>query len=154
MARRGGSGVMRVTLEGNLERANRIPGWIDHAQRRQLERAGDLIEDDVEGKAPGGPGGSIARSVRTRTLSDTRLELVATHPGAKALERGAFIRSNRGRGTAIRFEEAGRTVFVRSPRGVRLPALGWFKKGLRQRRRRIREAFDEAFDDLERTASR
>lgn len=140
------SKALKVKVEG-LSTAHKIPGWLERGQRETLERAGDAIAEDLRKAAPGGNSGGVARSVHTNTLSSTRLEVNVTHPGAKALARGAFIKSKRGPGTAIRFAN-GR--FVRFPHGVRLPTTNWDKKGLRKRATRIREAYQEVFDDLER----
>lgn len=148
MPARSGTNRLKVSVEGNMDRARRIPDWLESGQRRSLERAGELLREDVQAAAPGGEGGSIGESVRAIALSSSRLELVSSHPGAKALEQGAFIRSSRGLGTAIRFNAGGRDVFVRYPRGTRLPKLQWFRKGLRRRRKRIEQAFNEAFDRM------
>lgn len=153
MARRkskGGGKNMSVQITGGLERFEKIPGWLERGPREALRRSGDKIADDIAEKAPGGEGGSVGRAVHSRVLTNTTLEISIDHPGARALARGAYIRSQRGAGTAIRFN-AGGPRFIRAPYGSRLPKTDYDKKGLRRRRTRMQEAHDEVFGDLEKS---
>lgn len=145
MARRksaGDGGTVRTSIEG-LEELSRLPGWIDRGQRRFVERSGERIAEAIAERAPGGKGGSVGRATRSRTLSSTKAEIVVDHPGAKALERGAFIKPKRH--TKLRFTVGGRTVF---PRFVRLKGRGYAAKGLRARRKIVNSEYAKAFDDL------
>lgn len=141
-------GRLTVKVEG-LERAGKIPGWLEHGQRRTLELAIERIRDSIRSKAPGGAGGKVAMEVEGRTLTSTRGEITLGRI-AKAHAKGAYIRSKRGPGTAIRFTVGGDRVFVRAPRGARLPATKFDTKGLRPRRRIIQQTFDEVMGDIER----
>jgi hypothetical protein len=142
--------TFRVRIEGLAELA-KIPGGLERGQRILLERGTGRIRDEIRRKAPGGPTGRAGRAVQSRVISPSKAVVASIgFDGAKALERGAFIRSKRGPGTAIRFEVGGQRVFVRHPRGVRIPAFRYFEKGLRPRARFMREAFHDGFHDLRR----
>ena len=150
MARRR-KGPMKVRVEG-LEQAAKIPGWLETGQADMNRRAGDKIANDIRARAPGGPAGKAGRAIVVVPLGSRRLAIESRgFAGARALNEGAYIKSRRGAGTAVRFQVGGRTVFVRHPRGVRLEARRYFEKGLRPRRKRVQEAFHEVFDDLERS---
>lgn len=135
---------LRVKVTG-LARANQIPGWIERGQRETLELATERIRDSIRRASPGG---RIAADITSRTISSTRAVIEADQPATRALDRGAYIRSKRGAGTAIRFTAGGQRVFVRAPRGSRIRARNFFKKGLRPRRRIIQETFDEVMGHL------
>lgn len=145
---------MRVSVDGLSELA-KIPGWLEDGQREFLGKAADRLADEIAKRAPGGASGSVGRSFRGRTVSDTKAEIVSTHPGAKALERGGRItpkgmgrlsdREIRMKRRSLRFQVGGRTVFVPS---VRIGARKYVAKGLRPRSRIVREAYMEAFDTL------
>lgn len=140
--------VYNVRVEG-LSRLAAMPGFLERAQRDLLDRSSKAIGDEVRKRAPGGPDSAIGRDVEARALSSTIAVIRSKgHPGAKALERGAFIRSRRGAGTAIRFNTPSGPIFVRSPRGVRIKARGFYRRGLRTRSKHVREAFGQTFGNL------
>lgn len=150
MARkRKGGNAMSVAVDG-LDEMRKIPGFIDRGQRILLDRSTQRIRDEIAKRAPGGASGKAGRDVEARTLTST-VAIIRSKgfEGAKALERGAFIRSKRGPDTAIRFEGEDGPVFVRAPRGIRIKGRGYFKKGLRTRSKHIRQAYHEGFGDLE-----
>lgn len=149
--RRSGSDRLRVSVEG-LEQASRIPGWLEEGQRVTLEEGGKRIGKDLADAAPGGDQGSVGRSIRVRTITSTRLVIEVNHRAAKALT-GSSRRAS-GPGKALRFEAGGETRFVRYPRRTIIPRNDWPKKGLRRRKSRIQQAYDDAFRDLEVTAAR
>lgn len=149
-SKRGGGKSLNVQITGGLERFEKIPGWLERGPREALRRTGRKIGDDIAQKAPGGPSGSVGRAVDSRVLTNTTLQITVDHPGAKALEGGAYIVARRGRGSAIRFNAGGQR-FIRAPFGARIPAFEYGKKGLRRRRTRMQEAHDEVFRDLERS---
>lgn len=134
--------TLKVKVTG-LSRAGQIPGWIEDGQRRTLELAVERLVESIRLKAPGP---KIAAEAVGRTLSSKRGEIVIGTIG-RAFEKGAYRRSNRGPGTAVRFN-AGGDRFVRYPRGTRLTATKWVTKGLRPRRRIFQEAFDDAMGHL------
>jgi hypothetical protein len=140
--------VMKIRVEGLSELAD-IPNGLERGQRILISRGAEGIAKDVRMKAPGGATGRAGRAVRSQVLSSSRAMIASVgFDGAKALEKGAFIRSKGGPGHATRFEVGGQRVFVRFPRGSRIPAFRYFEKGLRFRSRRMREAFQDGFSDL------
>lgn len=146
MARKRSGGTnLSVAVDG-LDELRRLPGFLDRGQRELLDKGLTGIRDAIALVAPGGPTGRAGRAVKAKTLSSTRGVVGSfDFPGARALERGAFIRP---KGTALRFQVEGRTVFVR--RGIRIKARWYHKKGLRGRRRIIRAAYHDAFGNLNR----
>lgn len=148
---RGGKGRLTVRVEG-LEEAARIPGWLETGQEDMQRRAGDKIADDIRLRAPGGPGGKAGRAIHVVPLGSKRIAIESRgFEGARALNEGAYIRSRRGAGTAVRFTVGSSVVFVRYPKGARIKPRRYFEKGLRPRRKRLQEAFHEVFDDLQRS---
>ena len=141
MARR--QSRFRVSVEGLSELAA-LPDWLDSGQREFLRKAADRLAESIAEAAPGGTSGRIGRATRGRVLSPTRAEVVVEHPGARALEYGAYIAPKRGK--TLRFKIGGETVYVRG--GVRIKARAYAKRGLRARGRIVRGAFKEAFDEL------
>lgn len=142
MAKSGGNRSLRVTVEG-IEHAEKIPGWLEEGQRKMLEKATDRLAESVQ-KAVGR---HARHEVTHRVISSVQAEIRGGKL-VRAAQLGAYIKSRRGPGTAIRFN-AGGERFVRSPRGTRLPARKAVDKGLRPRRRIIQETFNEVFDNLE-----
>lgn len=148
---------MSVSVEG-LSKLADAPGWLDHAQRRFLDRAVDQLGNEVRKRAPGGAGGQAGRDVDARTLSSTK-GVVQSRGwiGAKTLEFGAVIKPRRGK--ALRFRN-GQFVHASSrrrqgkagapPGSVFIAPRGYYRKGLRSRGRIVRAAFQEAFDDISR----
>jgi len=134
-----------VTVQG-MEKLSKIPGWLEDGQREFLSKGAGRVADEIAKAAPGGKSGRIGRSVGVDVLSDTKAQIEVRHPAARALERGAYIRPKKGK--ALRFRIGGRVVFTR--KGVKIPAFGYAKKGLKNRGRIMRDAYGEAFDDLER----
>lgn len=132
-----------VRVEGLAELAQ-IPGWLEQAQRRFLAKAGDRLADEIRKRAPGGAAGGIGRGTRSRTLSATSAEITVRHPGAKALEQGAYIEPKRG--GALRFVVNGEVVFTRRP--VRIAPKRYAARGLRNRSKVVRAAYGDAFNDL------
>jgi hypothetical protein len=149
MAKRKGGQSFSVSVTG-LEALARIPGFLDRGQRILLERSTTRIAEEIAKRAPGGASSKAGRDVEARVLTSTTAVIRSKgFAGAKVLERGGFIRSKRGPGTAIKFQGDDGPVFVRYPRGVRIKARGYFRKGLRTRGKIVREAFAEGFHDLE-----
>lgn len=137
---------MNVRLEG-MSKAAQIPGWLEEGQREFVDETGKRLRDSIRSKAPGGDHGEIARSVVYVVINSRRVMIFSLHPGAKAQERGAWIKP-RHPGGAIRFEMEGREIFLRG--GVRIPATRFATKGLRPRSRIVRETFAEKMSHLER----
>lgn len=148
MAKRKGGNAFSVSVSG-LEELAKIPGFLEDGQRILLGRSTKRIAEEIAKRAPGGAGGKAGRDVEARVLtSKTAVIRSKGFEGAKVLERGGFIRSKRGPGTAVKFKGEAGEVFVRYPRGVRIKARGYFRKGLRTRGKIVREAFAEGFREL------
>jgi len=135
--------ALRVDIEG-LERLQALPGFLEEGQQRFLELAATRIAGVLAEAAPGGKTGRIGRATKGRALSATLAEVSIEHPGARALDLGAYIRPKRGK--ALRFQAAGGMVFSRG--AVRLAPRHFTKKGLRKRGAIVRRAYLEAFDQL------
>ena len=135
--------TMKVRVEG-MQRLERIPAGLERARRRMMDLTVERLVDSVRAKAPGSPGGTVGRDVVGVVVSETRGEINVGEIG-KAHQGGAYIRSKRGPGTAIKTSQ-GR--FIRFPRGARLPATKFITKGLRRRRSIMQQAFDEAYGEI------
>lgn len=165
MARRRSSSdskAMSVRVEGGLELA-KLPGWLDTGQRALMERAGTRVRDEIRKRAPGGPLGSAGRAVKMKVRTSTTVEIGSStrdFPGARALEKGAYITPKGLRGLTrrellrqprrLRITTGGRTTY---PVAVRIPAKRYHEKGARTRTKIVKEEYGKAFGDLERTAA-
>lgn len=155
MAKKGGN-RMKVKIEGLSELA-KIPGWLEHGQRQFLDTAAQRVAAKIASGAPGGASGSVGRATKGHAISSTKAEITVNHPGARVLEEGGTIKPKK---KALRFVVGGQVVFVRRssrrrqgsagapPGAVFIPARRFAKKGLRSRGRIVREAYQEAFDNL------
>ena len=151
---------MTVKVEG-LSKLADAPGWLDHAQRRFLDRATERIGDEVRRRAPGGPRGQAGRDVESKTLSSTKAVIQSRGwIGAKTLEFGAVIKPRQRKALRLangRFVHASKRRRVGSagapPGAVFVPPKGYYRKGLRSRGKIVRAAFAEAFDDISRGGS-
>lgn len=141
-ARKGGKDFS-VAVDG-LEQLSRLPGFIDSGQRELLGKAASGIAAEVAKKAPGGAHGRAGRDVQAATLSSTRAVIRSKgFPGAAILERGGAIRPKK-KGGALKLANG---HFVRG--SVFIRGRGYWRKGLRTRSKVVRQAFHEAFNDLE-----
>ncbi len=133
---------LQLKIEG-LERASRIPGWLEDGQRDFFHAALRELSQSVASKAPGGPTGRIGRTIYGRTLSSTVGLIGTEHPGARALDRGAYITAKKGK--VLRFEVDGEEVFTRF---VRIEPRRFFARGLRYRNRIVQEQFNRHMGNL------
>lgn len=129
-----------VSVKG-LERLERIPGGLEHAQREFLGSAADKIAEKI-GEAAPRKSGALQRSWKGTTISSTRAIVSSDSPYAKAQAKGAYFRGSRKK---LKFDVGGRTIFMR---GVRIPATNYDKKGLRTRGTIIRNEYNKYFDSL------
>jgi hypothetical protein len=114
-------------------------------KNRLLDEAAAGMTVEVAKRAPGGPGGKIGRSFHSIGPS-----VVSAHPGAKALEYGAFVQAKRrqtrtGRPAAIRFQGSSGPVYRRF---VRIPAKHYVRKALGKRRAVIDAAVRKVYADV------
>lgn len=138
-----------------LAELGKIPGWLSGAERHFLAKGVSGVAAEIAKRAPGGPSGSIGRRVEWRTVSPTRAIIRVRHPAARALEKGAFItpkglrrlRINelRKQRRRLKFVVDGKTVFAPF---VRIKGTGYARRGLAQRGRVIRSAYQDAFGNL------
>lgn len=113
-------------------------------QRQFLDRTVTQLAANIAAKAPGGPGRSVGRSIYHKVLTDTVGAVGSNHPGAKALDRGAYIAPRRGH-KAVKFQVDGQDVFAKY---VRLPARRYFSRGLRTRNQVAAREFARTMDGL------
>jgi hypothetical protein len=133
-----------LQVEG-LGRLEGLPGEIENAQQEFLDLTSQSLAASVAAAAPGGSGGSIGRSIYGRATSSSTAVIGSAHPGARALDRGAFIVPRHGK--ALRFQVNGQTVFAK---WVRREPLHFFARGLRNRNQIVRAAFEQEFGHLDR----
>jgi hypothetical protein len=137
----GGQDIVTVEIDG-LERLLKEPVMSEPARRSFVDRGMKILAKNVAAAAPGGPDGSLGRSIYGYALSADRGIVGSTHPGAKALDRGAFITPRSGK--AIRFEIDGQPVFARY---VRLKARRYFRKGLENAGQVLQQEFNRMFGE-------
>lgn len=148
------SGGFSVGVEG-LERAARIPGLLEIAQRQFVHAACESLAEAIGKSAPGGRTGRVGRTWRGYAITDTAGLLESEHPGAKALDQGAYIVPKGLRNKSfsqirrmrryIRFRVEGREIFVPA---VRLKPTHYVRRGLRPRRQIVLEQFNRFFGHL------
>lgn len=127
-----------------LDGLERTAGDVGVRQRRFLDRTVTELASNIADKAPGGPTRSVGRSIYHKVLTDTVAAVGSNHPGAKALDRGAYIAPRPGR-KAIKFEVDGQDVFATF---VRLPARRYFARGLRTRNQVAAREWERAMSSL------
>ncbi len=128
------------------EKLDRLPGEIERARHRFVEDLGGELRDAVADKAPGGRNGVIGRSMFADVVGGGVIRIASRHRGAKALDKGAYIRPRRAGGKAIRFRVDGEIVFRR---WARIKARRFVSKGLRQRNRVAEGQFRRHFGNLD-----
>lgn len=131
-------------------RLRKLGSEITRRSDRLYETAAKGMAQEVARRAPGGAAGRIGRSFFARDDM-----VISAHPGARALDVGAYITPKglnklsatdlRRQRRRLRFEVDGRTVFVPS---VRLPGRHYVRQALRKRRSIVDRAFDEVYGDL------
>lgn len=128
----------------------RLGSEIARREPRLYAEAARGMAAEVARRAPGGAGGRVGRSFFARDNM-----VISSHPGARALDVGAYItpKGLRKLGAAelrrqprrLRFQVDGRTVFATS---VRIPAKHYVRQALRRRRSIINRAFETVYGDL------
>lgn len=134
---------LNVRVEGMMELDN-IDAGADRVTPVFLDRAGARFRQALVDATPKRSGRMAAKWRHVVNAGDRTLTLVNDHPGAKAQDRGAFIKPKRRR--VLRFSVDGGDIFTSRP--VRLPARQFSRKGLRGRGRIMQEEFRRAMDDL------
>lgn len=134
---------LNVRVEGMMELEN-IERGMDRVVPLFLGRAGKRFRISLVAATPRRTGRMASKwRAQVNSLSRT-LTLVNDHPGAKAQDRGAFIRPKRR--SVLKFNAGGDTVYTRRP--VRIRARQFSRKGLRGRGRIMQEEFARAMDNL------
>lgn len=132
-----------IQIDG-IDKLVALDAGIHTRQRLFLDRTVNQLARNIAAKAPGGPTRSVGRSIYGRLLTDTVGAVGSKHPGAKALDRGAYIAPKGGK-KAVRFYVDGQPQFAKF---VRLPARRYFASGLRTRNQVARTEFERAMGDL------
>lgn len=132
--------MYKVSIDG-LDRLEKLPAELSQAGRAFLIDAIEDLKDEVASVAPGGAAGSVGRSFFADIIIPAAVARIASdHPGAKALDKGAYIRRTGWR--PVRFYVGGQAVFAR---WVRLKPLRYMQKGLRHRNAIVGDAFERHF---------
>jgi hypothetical protein len=108
--------------------------WLETGQHRFLQKITDRIADAVKEASPKG-----RIPFRGHVTSSTLAKIESNHPGAKALDKGAYIR---GHGKKLRFHVEGRTIFTKA---VRIKGTKYVAKGLRKRNKIVTEEYERIF---------
>jgi hypothetical protein len=125
-----------IRVEG-LSKLEQIPGWLDDGQRQFVERISHRLADQMQLESP-----KSHIPFTARVLDSNSAKIESTHPGAKALDKGAYIS---GKGHKLKFQVDGRLVFAKF---VRLAARNYTKKALRQRNKITADEYQKAFGEL------
>lgn len=134
---------LNVRVEGMRELEN-IERGMDRVMPMFLTRAGKRFRISLVAATPRRTG-RMASKWRAQVSSLNRtLTMVNDHPGARAQDRGAFIRPKRR--SVLKFTAGGDTIYT--SRSIRLPARQFARKGLRGRGRIMQQEFSKAMDDL------
>ncbi len=108
---------------------------LERGKRPFFQKAGESIADELNRRAP-------TRKVNFQSHpSAMGADVESRHPGAKAMDRGAFIAPKR---QALKFSVGGETVYTRKP--VRIQGTNYVRKALSKRRKILVAAFEETFE--------
>lgn len=132
-----------IVVEG-LDKLEHLDGDLRSRQTVFLDRTVKHLARNIAEKAPGGPSRSVGRSIYGRVLTDTVGAVGSDHPGAKALDRGAYIAPKHGQ-KAVRWFKDGQPQFAKY---VKLPARRYFARGLRTRNQVAAAEFNRTMDGL------
>jgi hypothetical protein len=143
VARRGPNAKFSIVVEG-LDRLHGLDNTVHTRQRQFLDATAKRVAANIALKAPGGPGGSVGASFHATLLTDTVASVASHHPGAKALDRGAYIAPKHGQ-KVVRWFSGGEPQFARF---VRLPARRYVRAGLRNRNQLAAQEFDQIMRGL------
>jgi hypothetical protein len=141
--------AVRVSVDVPPE-LRKLSSEITRRSGRLYDAAAKGMAAEVARRAPGGAGGRVGRSFFSRGG-----DVIPAHPGARALDRGAYITPKGLRGLSgrdlrlqrrrLRFKVDGKTVFAPS---VRIPARHYIRQALRKRRSIIDRAFEQVFGGI------
>ena len=135
-------GRVWVEVKG-LDELEKLADALGDAHDDFLEAVAEETAEEVARLAPGGPDGSAGRAVEGRVeRGDIRIGSFS-FPGARALERGAYIVPKRNQ--ALRLEGAGGLV---TKRPVRLPPRRYHERGFREATKIARRLFAARFGEL------
>lgn len=135
------SGI-NVRVEG-LAQLDRTDSRMEGAQREYLQAAGERLRTQLVSATPR-KSGAMAGAWTLTVDAPLSFVLVNAHPGAKARDRGAYIRPKRR--STLRFVGADGMFYTR--KGIKQKPMNFTKKGLRGRGRIVSEEFAKAMDKL------
>lgn len=136
---------INVSVSGMMELEN-IERGIDRVVPLFLSRAGKRFRLSLVAATPRRTGRMASQWRATVDPQARSLSLANAHPGAKAQDRGAYIKPKRRK--VLRFNSGDGVVYTRGP--VRLHARQFSRKGLRGRGRIMQEEFARATDEVAR----
>lgn len=93
----------------------------------KIDRRLDLAADDIKRLARanlGGGGGQLSGSVKVEQIGSNRWRVGSNHPGARAQEKGVFIRPKRAR--VLKFADGAYSMHAR------VPAKRWLSRAGKQ----------------------
>ncbi len=111
---------------------------LERAESQFLSRLSDGLAASI---TKASPKGHIEWKGEVRGKNEAAV--YSSHPGAKALDRGAFIQP-KGH-PRLRFSSQGREIF---PKFIRLPARHYVRKGLRSRSSIATKLWNELIGDI------
>lgn len=133
--------AVNVRIEG-MEALNGVADNMDAAIGAFLRSAGARFAMSLAAATPRRTG-RMASMWRPEVDASARtLTMVNAHPGAKAVDRGAYIKPKRR--DVLHFTAGGSDIYTSRP--VRIKARQFSKKGLRGRGRIMQEEFAKAMD--------
>lgn len=120
-----------------------------------MQRSANQLRRNVQRVSPGGPRGRIGSTVYGIVIGERQIEVGVVHPGARALNYGAYItpkglsklpyRELVRQKRRLKFEINGKVIFAPL---VRYKGTHYFERGLVSLTRVIDEEWRRAFNDL------
>ncbi len=133
-----GKSVMDIKIEGVKKLSEDIPHNLKTGQREFVRKFADAMAQEI---TKASPKGHILWTGEVKGKDSAVMS--SKHPGAKALDKGAYIAAKKGK--SLRFSSGGREAF---PKFVRLPARHYTRKALRSRNRIATKLWKQFVDGI------